>query len=272
MQVEGMNDTGIMDGLAMERMLIAIEGSLKVARRFQFFLWSQGALQGVLPHDILLCVYGDFVNSRFKFDVFARTEVAPQVIDELTDPVDGLLQRIIRNWLGAKRTPCLYTTNAEKPGEDALTADLRKLGCGHVMAHGAREIHGNEGSFFVFLQMPKAPQAGHAYLLDLVMPHLHMALYRMLPNEHSGGAVEISLESVLSSREIEVLRLVREGKTNQQIGLVLNISPFTVKNHMQKIMRKLKVGNRAQAVAKGESSHLFATNVHNRLENRVLAD
>ncbi len=272
MQAGGTNDIGMMDAMAMERMLLVIEGSLKVSRRFQFFLWSQGALQGVLPHDILLCVFGDFVNSRFKYDVFARTEVHPQVIGKLTDPVDGLLHRIIRNWLGAQRTPCFYTVVSETPGEDPVITDLRKLGCGHVMAHGAREIHGHEGSFFVFLQMPKAPQAGHAYLLDLVMPHLHMALYRMLPNESTGSSVEISLESVLSGREIEVLRLVREGKTNQQIGHVLNISQFTVKNHMQKIMRKLKVGNRAQAVAKGESSHLFTVSAAFRLEDRVLAE
>ena len=55
---------------------------------------------------------------------------------------------------------------------------------------------------------------------------------------------------MLSEREAEILRWMRAGKTNQEIGLILNISPFTVKNHVQKILRKLNVTNRTQAVAK----------------------
>lgn len=47
-----------------------------------------------------------------------------------------------------------------------------------------------------------------------------------------------------------MLDWVREGKTNQEIGQILDISPLTVKNHIQKILRKLDVTNRAQAVAR----------------------
>ena len=43
---------------------------------------------------------------------------------------------------------------------------------------------------------------------------------------------------------------VRLGKTNLEIGMILDISAFTVKNHMQRIFKKLDVLNRAQAVAK----------------------
>jgi DNA-binding CsgD family transcriptional regulator len=42
---------------------------------------------------------------------------------------------------------------------------------------------------------------------------------------------------------------VGKGKTNPEIGMILNISPFTVKNHLQRIFKKLDVMNRAQAVA-----------------------
>jgi DNA-binding CsgD family transcriptional regulator len=42
---------------------------------------------------------------------------------------------------------------------------------------------------------------------------------------------------------------VGKGKTNSEIGMILNISPFTVKNHLQRIFKKLDVMNRAQAVA-----------------------
>jgi len=48
---------------------------------------------------------------------------------------------------------------------------------------------------------------------------------------------------------------VRKGKTNQEIALILQISLFTVKNHLQRIFRKLDVLNRAQAVGKFNGEH-----------------
>jgi len=45
------------------------------------------------------------------------------------------------------------------------------------------------------------------------------------------------------------MKWVRQGKTNYEIGAIMDISPFTVKNHLQKIFQKLNVNNRVQAVA-----------------------
>jgi DNA-binding CsgD family transcriptional regulator len=57
----------------------------------------------------------------------------------------------------------------------------------------------------------------------------------------------------ITEREREILRWVRDGLSNQQISQQLGISALTVKNHVQKILRKLGAANRAQAVAKAMS-------------------
>ena len=49
-------------------------------------------------------------------------------------------------------------------------------------------------------------------------------------------------------RQIEIMRWVHEGKSNIEIGLILGISALTVKNHVQKILRKLNARNRTEAV------------------------
>jgi DNA-binding NarL/FixJ family response regulator len=51
----------------------------------------------------------------------------------------------------------------------------------------------------------------------------------------------------LSERELEVLRLIVEGRDNSAIASALVISPHTVKNHVANIFAKLGVGNRLQA-------------------------
>lgn len=54
----------------------------------------------------------------------------------------------------------------------------------------------------------------------------------------------------LTAREHEVLRLVALGRTNQQIGVALAVSTRTAKAHVERIIRRLAVANRAEAVAR----------------------
>jgi DNA-binding NarL/FixJ family response regulator len=53
--------------------------------------------------------------------------------------------------------------------------------------------------------------------------------------------------SELTPREVEVLRLLSEGRTNQQIARELLVSTSTVKNHIQQILTKLRASDRTQA-------------------------
>ena len=55
------------------------------------------------------------------------------------------------------------------------------------------------------------------------------------------------IESELSDREIQVLKLVANGQDNARIAADLHISPKTVKNHISNILMKLQIDNRIQA-------------------------
>jgi DNA-binding NarL/FixJ family response regulator len=61
------------------------------------------------------------------------------------------------------------------------------------------------------------------------------------------SAREATDASVLSDREMQVLRLIAIGKDNAQIAADLHISPKTVKNHISNILMKLQIENRIQA-------------------------
>lgn len=51
----------------------------------------------------------------------------------------------------------------------------------------------------------------------------------------------------LSKREEDILRLVAEGKSNKEVGLLLNLQEKTVKHYMTSILQKLHVRNRTEA-------------------------
>ena len=53
--------------------------------------------------------------------------------------------------------------------------------------------------------------------------------------------------TVLTEREMDVLRLVVEGKTNQEIALALGISDKTIEKHLQGVFAKLGVASRVEA-------------------------
>jgi two-component system NarL family response regulator len=58
---------------------------------------------------------------------------------------------------------------------------------------------------------------------------------------------ERKLRSRLSPRELEILEMVAKGLTNKEIGNVIQVSPFTVRNHVRHIMAKLEAGDRTEA-------------------------
>jgi DNA-binding NarL/FixJ family response regulator len=60
----------------------------------------------------------------------------------------------------------------------------------------------------------------------------------------------LGLAEPLTGREVEVLRLLAAGKSNQQIADELVVTLATVKKHVGHILGKLAAANRAQAVAR----------------------
>jgi DNA-binding NarL/FixJ family response regulator len=69
---------------------------------------------------------------------------------------------------------------------------------------------------------------------------------------HSMGAVP----NGLTTREVEVLRLVTMGMTNNRIAEQLVLSPNTVNTHIQSIYRKLDVNSRSAATRFAIEHHL----------------
>ena len=72
----------------------------------------------------------------------------------------------------------------------------------------------------------------------------HMPLGQAGEALATGASLE---DSVLSGRELEVLRLVAAGSTNSEIASKLWVTEQTVKFHLSNIYRKLEVGNRTEA-------------------------
>src|SRR5574340_1349761 len=119
------------------------------------------------------------------------------------------------------------------------------------MVHGLHDSDGRAVSLFVFAFRPNSIGTRQAYLAQLLAPALHAAWVRtqmQRPTEGGGAGDKAVSQSVLTVREQDILKWVYLGKSNFEIGAILKISPLTVKNHVQKILRKLNVVKRTQAL------------------------
>jgi DNA-binding NarL/FixJ family response regulator len=70
---------------------------------------------------------------------------------------------------------------------------------------------------------------------------------RRVASVPSGGRPAPDIESAFTPRELEVVRHVAHGLTNQEISQLLGISYETVKEHVQNVLRKIGVADRTQA-------------------------
>ena len=76
---------------------------------------------------------------------------------------------------------------------------------------------------------------------------LHPAIARKVLQELAQPPQQPATSEALTEREMDVLRLVAHGESNQQIGAVLGISEATVRKHVSNVLSKLHLASRTQA-------------------------
>jgi DNA-binding NarL/FixJ family response regulator len=117
--------------------------------------------------------------------------------------------------------------------EDVMNAILAGA-CGYLM---------KDSSIQDLMQGIRAAAVGES----LISPHIAAKVLQRMRATGTNEADAATIRAELSDREIEVLKLIANGKDNAQIAAELHISPKTVKNHISNILMKLQIDNRIQA-------------------------
>jgi DNA-binding NarL/FixJ family response regulator len=82
---------------------------------------------------------------------------------------------------------------------------------------------------------------------SLISPNIAAKVLQRVRATSTQPEIANTIRAELSDREIEVLKLIANGKDNGVIAAELHISPKTVKNHISNILMKLQIDNRIQA-------------------------
>jgi two-component system, NarL family, response regulator NreC len=162
----------------------------------------------------------------------------------------------------ASLKPDVVVMDITLPDISGIEATRRIKGAHPEVAVVALTIHEGEQYFFEMLHagasgyVPKraapddlinairAAYADEVYLY----PSLAKALVSDFLSQDRSAPLEPKLDELLTRREQEVLELLAEGKTNEEIAEQLVISKHTVARHRENLMRKLELHNRSDLV------------------------
>jgi DNA-binding NarL/FixJ family response regulator len=132
----------------------------------------------------------------------------------------------------APLTRVLVLTISDQDGDvmDAILAGA----CGYLL---------KDASIQELLRGIRAASVGES----LISPHIAGKVLQRVRASTAQPDIAEMIRAELSERELDVLKLIANGKDNAEIAGELHISPKTVKNHISNILMKLQIDNRIQA-------------------------
>jgi transcriptional regulator EpsA len=238
---------------------VRILSESRLIRRHAELLGWLKEVQQFLPHEILVAAWGDFQRWNVKCEVVCHLPGVPATQGRGC-ALDDLLRDLYPQWTRSGREPLVLQANAVaalcKPCACALHSALR--GMHSVLVHGVRDKRSGCDSLYIALGTSSFNELGH-YSRFIALAHLllcqidivwrRLAAFR-LDDLPGAEAIALPRSFALSAREHEILLSLSRGSSNSDIAEALDISLFTVKNHLQRIFRKIGVSNRTQAAAR----------------------
>jgi transcriptional regulator EpsA len=250
-----LNNTVRLNDIDRERFSDAVETSFSISSRQQFFVWSQSPLQAMIPHEILICGIEDGSRQGVSMHRFSTSRYFRQEhFDVIADPTRGLVPKLLAT-AEAHRSALVFCPDSGANGTDL---DLNDLVTRNEMKNlAALLVMGTRGrfeAFYAFSRVTVAQDDRLRYIMELLVPHLHNAFIRVLATEReAAGSGGQRSGRLVTPRQQEILRLIQSGKTNSEIAEVLDCSQWTIKNHVQAILRKLDSNTRTHAISRAMS-------------------
>lgn len=246
---------------------IVSQGAL-IDRHYGIYQWLRGEVQRVLPHQIMIAAWGDFARRELALDV---TSALPGVrtAQLARCRIDDYVHKAYAEWVAAERQPVLLDTAdlaAPRACACPIHAALHRMRS--AVVHGVRDERSRKESLYIALDTEPLGDCSRAdgfrFLVHCLIGQIDVAFRRVAALPLDAPRAPRNWNA-LSRREEEILRWLCRGDTNIDIAAALDISPHTVKNHLQRIFRKIGVNNRTQAAARYGEALRASENIHKQV-------
>ena len=252
------------------KLLRILMKTLRIKRHYELFRLMQDEVQDFIPHQILISAWGDFRKGDLTFDLISaipgvrtgrlnRCSAGNHCSIDDHCSINGLVKNMHARWSVGGRQPLLVIDEPEQYvrcpiSNCAPQGALQRMGS--ILVHGIHDHRDGIDSLYLALN-PRSNVNGYGrerfcFMVDALISMVDDAYRRVAGLKFARSAADNNSPrdfGGLTPREVEIMEFVSQGKTNLEIADFLCISAFTVKNHLQRILRKLGAINRTEAVA-----------------------
>jgi DNA-binding NarL/FixJ family response regulator len=193
-------------------------------------------LRRILDQEEGITIVGEATNAQQTVEVVSQLQPDVLLLDLFILAVDGVevIDLLKRSSPNTKQLILATSTDSD-------------LILKHLKA-GAKGYLTKDASVFELIKAIRTLTQGELWIERKLLTHIveREAMASPGPGSNGNGGVNGKAEP-MTPREQEVLNLLSAGKTNKEIARILVISEKTVKSHLNKIFRKLRVHRRLQA-------------------------
>ncbi len=215
--------------------------------------------EGVIGQKMSVCGIG--IGDRRSMTAISSMNVGfPEVlISKIIDSSGSVKLPLFDLWLEKQSPQILEINNNASMLSASDSALYKKYSVHNFIFHGVLDVGQHYASYFGFANISRKIDDHYIALIKMLVPYLHIA-YTQLPSveKYLTSTLNVSPPAssatddnrrLLTPKECQVLSRLLEGRSNNDIAEALNISKFTVKTHVQRIIKKLNATSRQHAVA-----------------------
>ena len=246
------------DSAKLVEALVALH---RVAERDALMAWADDQLRALIGFSQMACLLAEPHGRSFRIrDVISTHEKLHCLIpptDDVNRDADHVLSQtglaeasgaLLDHWMrgrcaiqmGATAAPDVWSESKVIPLLDCFAVDA-------IAVHGVKEAFSGSSTFCFLGTAPEhaLDDTGLGFL-ELLMPSLHIARQRIYRTERARGNHHAAVG--LTPREIKILALLAEGKTDDAVARETGRSVHTIKNQVRHLVTKLGARNRTQAM------------------------
>lgn len=207
--------------------------------------WLRGPVNDAVPHQSALVLHGSAHSLGFAIEQRICIDLPENYLAGICNSAGQIQGPMVRRWMQTRESQYFDLDDAAHIASGRALQNFRAHGLRNCALFGLVDAAGRQVTILGLYNVQGGSRAARP---ELCMPFLHHLQVTLSQRTHANGADVLTLRGAarMTPAELEVLKWVRLGKTNQEIGMILGRSRFTVKTHIQRMLAKTGFDNRAQ--------------------------
>ncbi len=219
--------------------------------RSQLEAWVRGRLRALIPHEHALLGFGQIDRTTIRIDHHIAVDLPETYISAMHAANRSGENQIITKWRDRRVPQIISLADFHGGVHSRWIENLHRHQIESAIFDAHVETVSMRASFIKLLNPSQPTDVDAAVLAQFVTPLLARIWTRLDPPVPIARAPHTRRAApALTTAEREVVRWLREGKTNWEIGEILGKSELTVKTQVQTMLRKTGVKNRHALAAR----------------------